>query len=94
MLKSELEEEVGRIFKLEKNISQRIISLLLSSISSAISKNDRVEIRGFGSFYSKKYKSYKGRNPKTGEDVQVPEKTLPLYRPSRDLLGRLNNNKD
>jgi integration host factor subunit beta len=94
MLRSELEEEIGRIFKLEKNASQSIVTLLLSSMSNAISKNDRVEIRGFGSFYSKKYKSYQGRNPKTGEDVQVPEKTLPLYRSSRDLLDKLNNKKD
>ena len=57
----------------------------------AISNNTRVEIRGFGSFYPKKYKSYKGRNPKTGESIVVPEKVLPLYRPSRDLLDKLND---
>ena len=60
-------------------------------MSKAISENDRVEIRGFGSFYPKKYKYYKGRNPKTGESIQVPEKILPLYRPSRDLLDKLND---
>jgi len=94
MLKSEIEEKIGQIFKLEKTLSQRIVNLLIVSMSNSIAKNDRVEIRGFGSFYPKKYKSYKGRNPKTGEAIQVPEKILPLYRPSRDLLGKLNNKQD
>ena len=91
MLKSEIEEKIGRIFKLEKTLSQKIVNLLIASMSNSISRNDRVEIRGFGSFYPKKYKSYRGRNPKTGEAIQVPEKILPLYRPSRDLLEKLNN---
>ena len=94
MLKSEIEEKIGQIFKLEKTLSQRAVNLLITSISDAISRDDRVEIRGFGSFYPKKYKSYKGRNPKTGESIQIPEKILPLYRPSRDLLEKLNSKQD
>ena len=91
MLRSQIEDEIAKAFNLEKTLSLRVVDLLISSMSKAISENDRVEIRGFGSFYPKKYKSYKGRNPKTGESIQVPEKILPLYRPSRDLLDKLND---
>tara|TARA_Y100001936_G_C16041649_1_gene651954 strand:+ start:100 stop:378 length:279 start_codon:yes stop_codon:yes gene_type:complete len=91
MLRSEIEDEITKAFKLEKNLSHQIVDLIISSMSDAISNNTRVEIRGFGSFYPKKYKSYKGRNPKTGESIVVPEKVLPLYRPSRDLLDKLND---
>ena len=91
MLRSQIEDEIAKDFNLEKTLSHRVVDLLISSMSKAISENDRVEIRGFGSFYPKKYKSYKGRNPKTGEIIQVPEKILPLYRPSRDLLDKLND---
>ena len=47
MLKSEIEEKIGQIFKLEKTLSQRVVNLLITSISDAISRDDRVEIRGF-----------------------------------------------
>ena len=67
------------------------VKTIISSMIQSLKKGKRIEIRGFGSFYPKKYKSYKGRNPKTGESIQVPEKILPLYRPSRDLLDKLND---
>ena len=71
MLRSQIEDEIAKAFNLEKTSSHRVVDLLISSMSKAISENDRVEIRGFGSFYPKKYKSYKGRNPKTGESLSL-----------------------
>tara|TARA_A100001388_G_scaffold86131_1_gene62275 strand:+ start:64824 stop:65105 length:282 start_codon:yes stop_codon:yes gene_type:complete len=93
MLKSQLEEKISSIFKFENETSQEIIDTLIGYMSSAISNNDRIEIRGFGSFFKKKYKSYTGRNPKTGDQVNVPEKVLPLFRPSKELLNKLNDSK-
>lgn len=90
MLKSQLEDKLTTIFKIEQELSQKIVFSIVESISTAINKNDRVEIRGFGSFFKKNYSSYKGRNPKTGESVMVPEKSLPLFRPSKDLISKLN----
>ena len=90
MLKSQLEDKLTTIFKIEQELSQKIVFSIVESISTAINKNDRVEIRGFGSFFKKNYSSYKGRNPKTGESVIVPEKSLPLFRPSKDLISKLN----
>ncbi|MEL0080731.1 MAG: HU family DNA-binding protein [bacterium] len=90
MLKSQLEDKLTTIFKIEQELSQKIVFSIVESISTAINENDRVEIRGFGSFFKKNYSSYKGRNPKTGESVMVPEKSLPLFRPSKDLISKLN----
>jgi len=93
MLKSQLEEKISSIFKFESEVSQKIVDTLIVYMSSSISNNDRIEIRGFGSFFKKKYKSYTGRNPKTGDQVNVPEKVLPLFRPSKELLNKLNDSK-
>ena len=90
MLKSQLEDKLTTIFKIEQELSQKIVFSIVESISTAINENDRVEIRGFGSFFKKNYSSYKGRNPKSGESVMVPEKSLPLFRPSKDLISKLN----
>ena len=69
MLKSELEEKISKIFKFENETSQKIVGTLIDYMSSAISNNDRIEIRGFGSFFKKEYRAYTGRNPKTGDQV-------------------------
>ena len=94
MLKSELEDIVGEEFKLEKGISKKVIDVIVYSLINAIRTNDRIEIRGFGSFFPKTYKAYQGRNPKSGEAITVPEKVLPIFRPSKDLVSKLNKNKD
>ena len=94
MLKSELEDIVGEEFKLEKGISKKVIDVIVYSLINAIRNNDRIEIRGFGSFFPKTYKAYQGRNPKSGEAITVPEKGLPIFRPSKDLISKLNKNKD
>ena len=90
MLKSNIVEEISESFKLDKNLSKQIIDVLINSLSESIQSNDRTEIRGFGSFFPKSYKSYKGRNPKTGDSINVPEKVLPIYRPSKELIEKLN----
>ncbi len=94
MLKSELEDIVGEEFKLEKGISKKVVDVIVYSLINAIRTNDRIEIRGFGSFFPKTYKAYQGRNPKSGEAITVPEKVLPIFRPSKDLISKLNKNKD
>ena len=93
-LKSELEDIVGEEFKLEKGISKKVVDVIVYSLINAIRTNDRIEIRGFGSFFPKTYKAYQGRNPKSGEAITVPEKVLPIFRPSKDLVSKLNKNKD
>ena len=94
MLKSQIEEEISKFFEFDNETSQKIVDTLIDYMSTAISNNDRIEIRGFGSFFKKEYKAYTGRNPKTGDQVNVPEKALPLFRSSKELLTKLNDSKN
>jgi integration host factor subunit beta len=59
-------------------------------MSEALARGDRVEIRGLCSFYVKEYESYKGRNPKTGERVQVGPKKLPFFKCGKELKERVD----
>jgi len=67
-----------------------IVDLFFESMSEALAEGDRVEIRGLCSFYIKEYESYKGRNPKTGENVQVAPKKLPFFKCSKELKERVD----
>ena len=60
-------------------------------MSQALIDSDRIEIRGFGSFMVKDYKSYMGRNPKTGEIIQVNEKKLPFFKVGKELRERVDS---
>ena len=61
------------------------VNLFFDSIVDSMKNGDRVEIRGFGSFNIKEYEGYTGRNPRTGQSVEVQPKKLPAFRPGREL---------
>jgi integration host factor subunit beta len=86
--------ELIAMMKNECGISRRkavaIVDLFFESISEALARGDRVEIRGLCSFYVKKYNSYQGRNPKTGESVQVGSKKLPFFKCGKKLKERVD----
>ncbi len=71
------------------NVNQKIakiaVDTIIDSIKKAITKNERVEIRGFGSFTLREYKAYRGRNPKSGETVNVEPKKLPYFKVGKEL---------
>ena len=71
------------------NVNQKIakiaVDTIIDSIKKAIINNERVEIRGFGSFTLREYKAYRGRNPKSGETVQVDPKGLPYFKVGKEL---------
>ena len=73
-----------------KSEATKIVDTFFDEMSEALAKNNRVEIRGLCSFYVKKYKSYKGRNPKTGESVVVSEKKLPFFKCGKELKDRVD----
>lgn len=77
------EEEISSKAKTE--IARDTVNLFFGSIKEALKGEDRVEIRGFGSFSVKNYDGYTGRNPKTGVKVEVGPKKLPIFRPGREL---------
>ena len=90
MNKSELVEALA----LEKNMTykkaEQIVNLIFETMSQALIDRDRIEIRGFGSFMVKDYKSYMGRNPKTGEIIKVEEKLLPFFKVGKELRERVD----
>ncbi len=67
-----------------------IIKTIVSAMTEALVHGENIEIRGFGSFMVKEYESYCGRNPKTGEKIEVPPKKLPFFKVGKELKERVN----
>lgn len=84
----------GTNSKQKTELARETVNLFFNSIKEAVRDGDRVEIRGFGSFSTKSYDSYVGRNPKTGEQVEVQPKKLPVFRPGRELRDMVNKEED
>lgn len=75
---------------LTKSEAAEVIKIFFDSLSDAFVKGDRVEIRGLCSFHIKEYKSYVGRNPKTGQKVDIPPKRLPFFKCGKELKERVD----
>ena len=91
MNRSELIEAVAAKANLPKKQAETAVNTIFDSMTSALVRGERVEIRGFGSFTNREYESYVGRNPKTGVPVDVPPKRLPFFKVGKDLRDRVNN---
>ena len=76
---------------LTKTEAVEIVQIFFDSLTKALENGDRVEIRGLCSFFIKDYKSYTGRNPKTGKKVLIPPKKLPFFKCGKDLKERVNS---
>src|SRR5882762_5670815 len=85
MTKAELVEEVARISELTKKHSEIIVNTVFDSIIDALRKDEKVELRGFGSFRIRQRSSRQDRNPKTGDKVDVPAKRIPYFKPGKEL---------
>lgn len=93
MTKSDLIELLVSRTNLPKKRIEQIVNCVLDSLYEALVNGDRIEIRGFGSWYVKSYKSYTGRNPKTGSTVKVQEKRLPFFKVGKELKKRIDLSK-
>ena len=91
MNKSELVEALANENGLTYKRAEEIINLIFDSMADALNDGGRIEIRGFGSFVVKDYKSYMGRNPKTGEVIEVLPKRLPFFKVGKEVRERVNN---
>lgn len=91
MTKSEL---VDIIAETQEQITRReaevVVNTIFSAISTALASGDRVELRGFGSFTTKRRNARIGRNPKTGTSVAVPAKVVPHFKPGKELRERVD----
>lgn len=90
MNKLELINVLSDRANISKADSKTIVSLFFDSMTESLQKDDRVEIRGFCSFYIKKYKSYMGRNPKSGEKIMIEPKKLPFFKCGKELKDRVD----
>ena len=75
---------------LSRKKAEKVVDTFFDSIKVTLSKGERVEIRGFGSFTVKHYKPYVGRNPKTGVQINVPSKKLPFFKVGKELKGMVD----
>ena len=91
MNKLELVDTLRDECQISKKEAAAIVDLFFESMSEALARGDRVEIRGLCSFFVKEYKSYQGRNPMTGERVQVAPKKLPFFKIGKELKQRVDN---
>lgn len=86
--------ELISALKSEANITKaeaaRVVEIFFDNMAEALAKGERVEIRGLCSFFVKDYKSYTGRNPKTGEKVIIKPKKLPFFKSGKELKNRVN----
>ncbi len=85
MNKIDIVNQLSEQINLNQKIAKVIVDTIIDTIKTAIINGERVEIRGFGSFSLRSYKPYKGRNPKNGEIVEVPEKKLPYFKVGKEL---------
>jgi integration host factor subunit beta len=94
MTKAELVEEVSRVSDLTKKHSETIVDTVFQSIVDALQRGEKIELRGFGSFRLRRRQSRKGRNPKTGDKVDVPPKQVPYFKPGKELKDLINQSVD
>ncbi|HWU68833.1 MAG TPA: integration host factor subunit beta [Stenotrophobium sp.] len=92
MTKSELIERLvaGQPHLMQKDV-ELAVKLVLDQISNALAKKDRVEIRGFGSFSLHHRPARIGRNPKSGDPVHIPPKSVPHFKPGKEMRERVNS---
>jgi integration host factor subunit beta len=90
MTKAELVDEVASIVQLTKKQAETIVNIVFDSIVDSLRNGQKIELRGFGSFRLRNRKSRTGRNPKTGEKVEVPSKKIPYFKPGKELKELIN----
>ena len=90
MTKAELVDEVARVVQVTKKQAEAIVNIVFDSIVESLRSGQKIELRGFGSFRLRSRKSRTGRNPKTGEKVEVPSKKIPYFKPGKELKELIN----
>ncbi len=94
MTKADLVEAVVNVSELSKRSAEIVVNTLFQSIVEALQKDDKIELRGFGSFRVRRRRSRQGRNPKTGDRVDVPSKRIPYFKPGKELKDVINSGDD
>ncbi len=91
MIKVDVIDEVSRVLEIPRQEAEVVVETMLQSIVQALREGDKVEIRGFGSFGTRQRAGRMGRNPKSGQAVVVPPKTIPFFKPSKQVRELINS---
>jgi len=90
MTKADLVDQVTALGSLTRRDGEVIVDTFFEGVIEAVAADDKVEIRGFGSFRTRQRNARTGRNPKTGDKVDVPAKRVPYFKPSKELRDMVN----
>ncbi len=90
MNKSQLVEALAKAENLPLKKAEEVVNTVFGEMEKALINGERIEIRGLGSFKVKHYDGYKGRNPKTGEIIDVAPKKLPFFKVGKELKERVD----
>lgn len=85
MTKADLINVIADKARLQHKQAEVVVNMVFDMMSDALKRDERIEIRGFGSFVNRSYGKYQGRNPKTGQVVQVPPKRVPFFKVGKEL---------
>ena len=91
MTKAELVEEVSRAAELTKKDAEVVVEEVFKNIIQALNRGEKIELRGFGSFRVRHRDARRGRNPKTGDPVNIPAKRVPYFKPGKELKELIND---
>ena len=94
MTKAELVEDVARAAELTKKDAERLVEIVFESIIETLNHGEKIELRGFGSFRVRERGARRGRNPKTGDPVDIPAKRVPYFKPGKELKELINEDDD
>jgi integration host factor subunit beta len=93
MNKVKLTQKVSERMDIPSKAAKIVVDTIFDSMRESLEKGEGIEIRGFGSFVVRQYGAYKGRNPKTGENVDVRPKRLPYFKVGKELKEKVNTIK-
>ena len=93
MTKADLVEKVSREAEMTKKDAEQLVEIIFESIVGSLNKGEKIELRGFGSFRIRERDARKGRNPKTGEAVDIPAKRVAYFKPGKELKETINKSQ-
>ncbi len=94
MTKADLIASIEKSANMTHKQAESVVNICFDSMIKALYDDERIEIRGFGSFANRNYKSYEGRNPKTGKVVKIPPKKVPFFKVGKGLKEMIDLGKD
>jgi integration host factor subunit beta len=90
MIRSALVRRLAQKRVADRTQAELIVDVVFACFTQAMLRGEQIDIRGLGTFRVRSYKGYKGRNPKTGEQIEVRPKRLPHFKPAKELLSKIN----